>query len=135
MHTELYVLGLYTGLLGLIYFGLVLNVIRVKRAEKIFMGDDGNLRVIRALRGQMNFIETIPFILIILLLAVLLDMPIFLVHIAGIMLVVGRFFHAVHFIKSDAPYWQRFGGFALTFLVFLLGSISLIAHGICAIFL
>lgn len=134
MSPALYAFALYSGLLGLIAAALFANVGKRKTKAKIFMGDGGDLSVIRAMRGQMNFVENVPMILILLLAAVLLGMPVIAIHIGGGLLVIGRFFHALHFIQDDAPGWQRMIGAMFTFLVLVASSLALISHAVFALF-
>ena len=39
---------------------------RVRAAEKIFVGDEDNENVIRRMRAQANFVESAPFVLILI---------------------------------------------------------------------
>lgn len=134
MTPAFYALALYAGLLGLIAAWLFANVGKVKNTEKVFMGDGGNERVIRAMRGQANFVENVPLILILMLIAAMLNMPAFVIHIIGIAMVVGRFFHAIHFTKDDAPVWQRAVGAMTSFFSLVIMSLSLIGHAILSCF-
>lgn len=134
MTPAFYALALYAGLLGLIAAWLFMHVGKVKNEEKVFMGDGGNMRVIRAMRGQANFIETVPLILVLLLIGALLNMPVLAVHVLGVALVVGRFFHALHFTRDDAPGWQRMIGAIVSFLALIGISIGLIGHAIVSLF-
>ncbi|MCK0127907.1 MAPEG family protein [Erythrobacter sp. F6033] len=45
---------------------LMMRVGRVRNAEKVFVGDDGNENVIRRMRAHSNFIESAPFVLILI---------------------------------------------------------------------
>jgi uncharacterized membrane protein YecN with MAPEG domain len=134
MTPAFFALGLYAGLLGLIAAWLFMHVGKIKNAEKVFMGDGGNKRVIRAMRGQANFVETVPMILILLMIGALLNMPAIVIHILGMALVIGRFFHAYHFMQDDAPGWQRMIGAMVSFFVLVGASISLVGHALISIF-
>ena len=134
MTPAFYALGLYAGLLGLIAAWLFASVGKIKHQEKVLIGDGGNARVIRAMRGQANFVENVPLILILLMIGALLNMPVIVIHVIGIALVVGRFFHALHFTKDDAPGWQRAAGAFASFFSLIGVSIGLIGHGIISMF-
>jgi uncharacterized membrane protein YecN with MAPEG domain len=125
-----YALGLYAGLLGLIWIWLTSNTGRKRGREKVSIGDGGNIHIIRAMRGHANFVESAPLALIILMMAAVIGTPVFVIHISGVMLVLGRFLHAYHFIQDDAPRWQRAAGMILTTLVIAVGSIGLIGHAV-----
>ena len=45
---------------------LMIRVGRVRNAEKIFVGDEDNENVIRRMRAQANFVESAPFVLILI---------------------------------------------------------------------
>jgi len=134
MTPAFYALALYAGLLGLIGAWLFANVGKIKHAEKVAIGDGGNARVIRAMRGQANFVENVPLILILLMIAALLNMPAIVIHVIGIAVVVGRFFHALHFTKDDAPGWQRAAGAMTSFFALVITSLSLIGHAVLSLF-
>lgn len=134
MTPAFYALGLYSGLLGLIGIWLAMNVGKKRQQEKVSIGDGGNTRVVRAMRGQMNFVETVPMALILLMIGAVIGMPVVAIHAGGILLVVGRFLHAVHFTQDDAPGWQRRAGAMLTLLVLTLTSFGLIGHVIMYLF-
>ncbi|WP_316013222.1 MAPEG family protein [Roseobacter sp. HKCCA0434] len=120
----------YAGLNGLVFLWLFVRVMQVRRAEKVWMGDAGNKRLIRAQRGQGNFVEIVPFALIQMTLMSALDTPVFVLHLFGIALTLGRVLHARHFTQNDAPGWQRMYGTILSLTVILLGSLGLIAHAL-----
>lgn len=116
------VVAFYAGLNGVILLCLAADVGRVRARTKVFMGDGGNPAMIRAMRGQLNFVETVPYSLLLLLLLAFLGAPLWALHGLGLALTLGRLAHGVHFILADAPRWQRAAGTLLTMLVLLLSS-------------
>lgn len=122
--------AVYAGLNGLILIWLGANVGRVRKQEKVWMGDGGNLRVVRAMRGQANFVELAPMTLFLMALAALLGAPSLAIHALGVMLTLGRLLHAWHFVQDDAPGWQRGAGAGLSILALALASLGAIAHGV-----
>jgi len=126
--------ALYAGLNALILGWLAAHVGRVRGRLKIYMGDGGDLRMIRAMRGQANFVEYTPMALILLLLMALMGAPAIAVHGLGAALFVGRLLHALHFTAEDAPAWQRGAGAALTIFVVMAAGIGAIGHGLYALF-
>ena len=134
MTPALAAVSLYTGLLGLLAFWIGFRVGKVRQAEKISIGDGGNPRMVRAMRGHANYVENTPLALIILLLCALVNAPILLLHFLGACLFIGRLLHAVHFMADDAPGWQRMYGTILTALSIMLGSIGLIGHAVINLF-
>lgn len=130
MTPALSALGIYVGLLTLVGFWLLYNVSKRKSAVGVSIGDGGDTSVIRAQRGQMNFVENVPMAIFILLIAALTGTPAWLIHIAGAALVIARILHARHFTQDDAPGWQRAAGMMLTSIVLVFGSAGLIFNGI-----
>ncbi|HEX2019655.1 MAG TPA: MAPEG family protein, partial [Aurantimonas sp.] len=125
--------SIYTGLAILILIWLAIQTGRVRQAEKVFMGDGGNPRMIRIMRGHANALEFIPPTLIAMLLLALSGAPALLIHVLGLMLVAGRFIHAWHFAAADAPLWQRIAGTALSFLALGGAALAVLVAGILAL--
>lgn len=122
--------ALYAGLNGLILLWLAANVGRRRMRLRIGMGDGGSPEMIRAMRGQANFVEYVPLILLLMILTALMGAPAPVLHLMGAILTLGRLLHAWHFTRDDAPGWQRASGAALTMLALLGASLGLIAHAL-----
>lgn len=120
----------YTGLNGLVLIWLAAHVGQVRAREGVLMGDGGNPALVRAMRGQANFVEYVPFCLVALVLMALLGTPLWVLHLFGLALTLGRVLHARHFTRADAPGWQRSAGAGLTGLVLSLASLGLIGHAL-----
>ena len=58
--------SLYTALLTFIFFWLSLRVIVYRRGNKVSMGHNGDNSLLKRMRAQGNFIEYVPFGLILL---------------------------------------------------------------------
>ncbi len=126
----LYAVALYTALSGIVFLALMINAGRVRGKVGVSIGDGGDPALIRAMRGQANFVENVPITLLLILLMALLGAPAWLVHLFGIALVVGRVLHGWHFIQQDAPAWQRAGGAMLTFFAQVALILGLIGHAV-----
>ncbi len=126
--------GLYAGIMGLIaiWLGSIVGSWRAKL--KISIGDGGNIDMIRAMRGQANFVEYVPLALILMIYMALAGAPAIAIHALGIALTAGRIFHGLHFAKAGQPGWQRGAGAGLSMLVVLAGAIGAIGHSLLAIF-
>lgn len=122
--------ALYAGLNGLILMWLGAHVGRTRMRLRIGMGDAGHPEMIRAMRGQANFVEYVPFVLVELALMALLGTPAWVVHLFGLALTAGRVLHGLHFTQGDAPGWQRSAGAALTMLALVGASAGLIGHAL-----
>lgn len=128
--TALFAAALYAGLNGLILIWLSAHVGRTRGRLKIMMGDGGHPLMIRAMRGQANFVEYVPLVLVQLVAMALLGTPGWVVHLTGIALTLGRLLHGWHFMQDDAPGWQRGAGAGLTMLALLVASLGLIGHAL-----
>ena len=122
--------ALYTAFNTFILIWLAVNVGRRRKAGRVSIGDGGYAPLIRALRGQANFVEYVPMALLMMLLAALMGAPALALHVAGIVLTAGRAVHAWHFIQDDAPGWQRMYGTLATLLVLVAGALGLIGHAL-----
>ncbi|MEE9455172.1 MAG: MAPEG family protein [Paracoccaceae bacterium] len=135
MNQAIIAVALYAGLNGLVLMWLLSHIGKLRETEKISIGDGGNARLIRAMRGQGNFVENVPMILLLMLLLALMGVSIWAIHILGIALFIGRVLHARHFTQDDAPGWLRRIGFMLTFLPLLAAALGTIGYAIKGLFL
>ncbi len=73
---------------------LMMRIGAVRRAEKIFVGDEDNEHLIRRMRAQANFVETTPFVLILIATIELSgEAGLWLSYVAGLY-ILGRIGHA-----------------------------------------
>lgn len=108
------IVALYAGLLGLLYLPLAANVIRIRRADSISLGDGGNALLERRIRAHGNFAEYAPIALILIALAETGGSPSWLIHVLGIALVIGRTLHAVALTTLTPRSVARVGGMVAT---------------------
>lgn len=123
------IVGIYAALCTFILIWLSNSTGSLRRKHRISIGDGGNKHLTRIMRGHANAVENIPITLVMLAIAALIGTPAFVLHILGLVFVVGRALHAWHFIQEDAPSWQRIAGFASAALVTTLLALGLLAHG------
>lgn len=122
--------GLYAGLNTLVLLWITMATGRLRGKLKIFIGDGAHPHMIRIMRGHANAIETIPIALILMILMAVYGAPLFVIHIFGVALTLGRVLHAAHFIAADAPGWQRMAGASLSMLVLIVGGLGVLVHGV-----
>lgn len=108
---------LYAGALAFVLLALSVRVIQARGATKVFIGDGGNELMIRRMRGQANFVEYVPLILVLLALLEYRGTAAWLLHAFGASLVVARVLHAYAFAFSAHFPPGRFLGTAVTQLV------------------
>ena len=126
--------GLYAGLNMLIMFWLANEIGKLRRGNKIAVGDGGNKHLARIMRGQANAAENMPLFFIMLMIAALTGLPAWGAHILGLAFTIGRALHAWHFIQERAPLWQRIAGFGVAGIVTFGLALWLIVHGLWTAF-
>ncbi len=131
--SAVYAAALYAGLNGLILTWLAVHVGRTRMRLGIATGDGANVEMIRAMRGQANFVEYVPLVLLQMVLMAHLETPVFVIHLFGIALTVGRLLHGWHFTRSDAPAWQRGAGAMLTLGTLVAASLGLMTHALVGV--
>jgi uncharacterized protein len=109
--------SIYAGILALLIVYLSLNVIKLRRANKVILGDGGVAQLQNAIRAQGNATEYIPITLILLILLEISGANIWLVHIAGIAIIVGRLVHAKGLLSENLRY--RVLGMQVTFFTII----------------
>ena len=109
---------------ALLNIWLMMRVGKVRKQEQIFVGDGGNENVIRRMRAQSNFVESAPFVLILLfLLELSLGSSIWL-WAAGALYLISRVLHG---IGMDGWMPGRFIGALITMLTLLGFAVAALA--------
>lgn len=101
---------LYALALGLIFLILFMRVSSVRSDAKISYGDGGNALLLQRMRQHGNFIEWVPFVLILMILAEGMGAPELYIHISGVLLVVGRIAHPFGLKPDNAGHPLRYVG-------------------------
>lgn len=89
------------------------------------LGDGGHKDLAQAIRVHGNFVEYVPFALLLLLLVEMQHDSVWPVHILGGLLVAGRVLHAAGLSRSSNTSFGRFFGTLLTWAMML--AVSLLA--------
>ena len=124
----MHVAAAYIALLVLGLIPLSIAVIRIRRAQRIGIGDGGNRELARAVRVQANFAEYTPFGLALLIALPLSGAAPWSVHVLGLALLVGRAAHAFGLGRSVGSSPGRVGGMMLTFFALIFGAGVLLAR-------
>jgi uncharacterized membrane protein YecN with MAPEG domain len=95
------VTSIYASLLALLIVGLSVAVIKLRRKNRVSVGDGGNEELQLAIRTHSNAVEYIPIALMLLLTLELNGAPKILIHILGATLLVGRILHAMGLPTKD----------------------------------
>lgn len=106
--------ALYASLLMLLLIWLTIHVIKQRRAGQIAYADGGvkALQIARSAHG--NATETIPISLILMILLELNGGHLYLLHLCGLTLVIGRILHGTGILNENFNNRKR--GMVLTFL-------------------
>jgi len=114
---------LYAGLLVLWFLVLSVRVVRARGAGGISLGDGGDARLLRAIRGHANFAEYVPLALLLMAILESSRFSIYVLHALGITLLLARLLHG--YALSFTPHFKfgRMAGAALTFGVLLVEAV------------
>jgi uncharacterized membrane protein YecN with MAPEG domain len=126
MATPMHIPALYASILALMFVGLSVRTLGMRRRLKIAIGDAGNPAMLRAMRVHSNFAEYVPLSLILIVLAAENGARPMLAHFLGLTLLVGRISHAYGVSQSRENYRFRVTGMALTFTSLITSSFYLL---------
>lgn len=112
MHTSI-----YAGLCGLLMTWLALETIKVRRANKVKLGDGGDFELQSAIRAHGNFAEYMPITIILLFLLEYNGMHYLVIHVIGIAFLVGRWTHAQGLLKDNLRKRVMGMGFTLNIII------------------
>ena len=117
---------LYAGVLGLLLIALSAQVVLARRRFRVRLGTGTEEGMQQAVRVQANFVEYVPFAVLLLVLAEVTGLPGPAVHGAGLLLVASRVLHAVGLSRSPGRSFGRFYGTAGTWLTLVALSVWLL---------
>ncbi len=118
---------LYAALLGILLITLSWGVSKVRLREHVSLGAGEVSDLESAIRAHGNFIEYVPFALILLMLAESAAAQSWLLHTLGASLLAGRLLHAYGIRQSGSSNNYRKYGAALTWLMILVASVYILA--------
>jgi len=93
--------SIYASLSALLIVRLSLLVIKLRRKNRVSVGDGGNEELQLAIRAHSNAVEYIPITLLLLLTLELNGAPQIFIHILGSTLLIGRILHAIGLPAKD----------------------------------
>ncbi|AEG02752.1 MAPEG family protein [Methylomonas methanica] len=96
--------SIYAALLALLIVRLSLGVIKLRRSEKVKLGDGGVSALQNAIRAQGNATEYVPISLILLILLELNGGHMLLIHLGGMTILAGRLLHAKGLLDENLRY-------------------------------
>jgi len=116
---------IYIAALGLLFIPITMRVAIYRIKSKISLGAGDNPEMLKRMRGQANFVETVPMALFLLITMEVLGASNMWLHALGLLLVLGRTSH--YFGLTDiVPFAFRVIGIMATMLTILIGSIWIV---------
>lgn len=107
---------IYISLCALLIVKLSWNVVKLRRAKRVSLGDGDDKELRKAIAAQENATEYIPTTLMLLVALEYNAAPIGIVHLFGMVFVIGRLLHA---IGVASHFKWRVRGMQLTYFVML----------------
>ena len=112
---------IYIAILGLIMVPITLRVGLHRMKNQVDLGDGGDKKFLRLIRGQANFVETVPLAVALLVVMELMGADDAWLHGLGAALVVGRVLHYLG-LTGMGPFIGRPAGMVLTFTTYIVSS-------------
>ncbi|MCX8505246.1 MAG: MAPEG family protein [Alphaproteobacteria bacterium] len=125
---------IYAALLGFIFIFLSLRTVRMRGKYKIGIGDGGHPELQRQIRVHGNFAENTPIALILTGMAELQATAGVVLHLLGLMLLLGRILHAYGVSQSKERFIFRQIGMVLTHTVIGLAAFILLYNALLPFF-
>lgn len=126
----------YAGALVFIYVALTLMIIRKRLSLRVSLGDGENDVLRPYVRAHANFVETVPFALFLLFLAEYQGASLYLIHAAGLLLLIGRVLHPLGLIRHKySAGRKRTVGMVMTLSAIIICGLQCLFFGVIAVFL
>ena len=126
----MHITGIYAALSALLLIMLSCRVISLRISTRTGIGDGGHPELARRIRVHANAVEYLPLSLLLLMLVEWNQSLPILVHVFGIVLVLGRILHAIGLSRSTGSSPARFVGMLLTLATMLCMALLLLWQGI-----
>lgn len=131
----IHITALYTGLLALMFIVFSYNVASNRKRLGVGAGDGKNDELLKAIRIHSNFIEYVPFILILMSIYEVNQGNSVVIHACGILLLIARVAHHLGLAKTLGASKGRLMGVLLTWLIIILLALLNIYFAISSIWL
>lgn len=116
--------GFYAGLLGLMMIALAFGAIRLRTKHRVSLGHGNQPDLEKAIRAHGNFVEVVPFALIIMFILETNQVNPWVLYAYGTALIIARVIHAYSIYHSVLK--LRVFSMMLSILLIAIGSVSLI---------
>ena len=122
--------ALWAGLNIILLLALSLLVVRQRQKHKVALGDEGVPELAQAIRAFGNATEYVPAALVGLVVLALVQAPPLAIHIAGLILFVGRVIHAIGLSSSGGTSFPRAIGMVLTWVAYVFLGAALLFYAL-----
>ena len=123
----------YASLLAALFLLLSARVIGWRRVRRVELGHGEDAQLLRRMRVHANFAEYVPFALLLMALAESMAPPRPLLHLVGIVLIVGRLMHA--YGLSQTPHILRYRVWGMVLTTTALGIAAMICFSLSVLYL
>lgn len=117
---------LYALPLLLIWIVLWIRVTSIRSAIGCSIGDAGDMTLLQKIRQHGNFIEWVPLVLVLMILAEAQGTDALWLHVAGVLLLIGRLAHPFGLKVDNAGHPLRYVGNGTNILAVLVLSVALV---------
>ena len=125
--------SIYAALPALVFVGLRVRTIRLRRRAQVAIGDGGDRLLARAARVHANFAEYVPLALLLIYFAESSGgAPTLAVHALCALLLAGRLLHAWGVSQPREDLRFRVAGMAMTFTSIVLAALGLLYFALAA---
>lgn len=107
-----------TAAAAFINFWLAVRIVAVRRRAGVSHGDGGDALLGRRMRAQLNFVESTPFVLLLILALELSTAASSVLALVGLIYMVGRVLHGVG-MDAQTGGWPRMAGTVITLTVLM----------------
>ncbi|WP_162301491.1 MAPEG family protein [Cognatilysobacter segetis] len=121
---------LVAGLHGLLLLVLLWPIVAARRGRRIGLGDGGDAALLQRIRVHANFVEYVPFALLLLALLELSGLDRAWVALLGGSLFAARVLHAIGLSRSPGVSFGRLWGTAITWGVILTASLVALVRAV-----
>ena len=128
--TALDVAGFWSGLLLLVLIALSVNVVVSRNRHRVLLGDGGVEPMNVAVRAFGNAAEYIPIGIGAMILMALLGAPVWVMHVVGALLFLGRAVHPFGLSTAGRPKPARLVGMVLTYAALVTAAVDLVVRSL-----
>ena len=128
--TALDVAGFWSGLLLFVLIALSVNVVVSRNRHRVLLGDGGVEPMNVAVRAFGNAAEYIPIGIGAMILMALLGAPVWVMHVVGVLLFLGRAVHPFGPSTAGRPKPARLVGMVLTYAALVTAAVDLVVRSL-----